>query len=42
MEFGEEEIEQSIPERFEKIVRHYPDRLAVKEGERALTVYDNR
>ena len=32
-----EEIEQSIPERFEKIVRRYPDRLAVKMGDRALT-----
>jgi len=24
-EFKPEEIEQSIPERFEKIVQHYPD-----------------
>jgi amino acid adenylation domain-containing protein len=39
VEFPKEEIEQSIPERFEKIVRMYPDRLAVKIGERALT-YD--
>jgi len=39
VEFKKEEIEQSIPERFEKIVRLYPDRLAVKMGERALT-YD--
>lgn len=34
-----EEIEQSVPDRFEKIVRTYPDRLAVKMGDRALT-YD--
>jgi amino acid adenylation domain-containing protein len=39
VEFPREEIEQSIPERFEKIVRLHPDRLAVKMGERALT-YD--
>ena len=37
VEFKKEEIEQSIPERFEKIVRLHPDRLAVKMGERALT-----
>jgi amino acid adenylation domain-containing protein len=37
--FRQEEIEQSIPERFEKIVRRYSDRLAVKMGDRALT-YD--
>lgn len=36
----EEEIEQSVPDRFEKIVRTYPDRLAVKMGDRALT-YDD-
>src|SRR5207302_4382443 len=38
-EFKHEAIEQSIPERFEKIVRRYPARLAVKMGDRALT-YD--
>src|SRR5580765_6517085 len=37
VEFKQEEIEQSIPERFEKIVRRYPDRLAVKMGDCALT-----
>src|SRR5687767_11979644 len=37
VEFKQEEIEQSIPERFEKIVRRYPDRLAVKVGDYALT-----
>src|SRR6185436_12379996 len=39
IEFPKEEIEQSIPERFEKIVRLYPDRLAVRTTSRALT-YD--
>jgi non-ribosomal peptide synthetase component F len=33
------DVETSIPERFEKIVRMYPDLLAVKMGARALT-YD--
>lgn len=33
------EVERSIPERFEKIARRYPDRLALKMGERSLT-YD--
>ena len=33
----QQKIEQSIPERFEEIVRTYPDRLAVKMGARALT-----
>ena len=28
--FEKREIEQSIPQRFEKIVHQYPDRLAVK------------
>ena len=36
VEFSEEEIEQSIPERFEKIVQRYPDQLAVKMGDCAL------
>jgi amino acid adenylation domain-containing protein len=39
VEFPIEDIETSIPARFEKIVRMYPDRLAVKMGDRALT-YD--
>ncbi len=30
VEFKKEEIEQSIPDRFEQMVRKYPDRLAVK------------
>jgi amino acid adenylation domain-containing protein len=33
----EEEIEQTVPERFEKIVRRYPQRLAIKAGDRSLT-----
>ena len=37
--FKKEEIEQSIPERFEKIVRMYPDRIAIKTQVDALT-YD--
>ncbi|MGH7768717.1 MAG: AMP-binding protein, partial [Candidatus Binatia bacterium] len=37
--FETDEIEQSILQRFEKIVRRYPDRLAVKMGDRSLT-YD--
>src|SRR5712691_4682460 len=39
VEFTQDEIEQSIPDRFEKIARLYPDRLAVKTRKRALT-YD--
>jgi amino acid adenylation domain-containing protein len=35
--FPKEEIEQSIPARFEKIVRLYPDRLAVKTIEHQVT-----
>jgi non-ribosomal peptide synthetase component F len=34
-----EDVETSIPARFEKIVRMYPERLAVKDGDRSLT-YD--
>jgi len=37
IEFKKEEIEQSIPERFEQQVRRYPDRLAVKTRSQALT-----
>ncbi|MGH7844014.1 MAG: AMP-binding protein, partial [Candidatus Binatia bacterium] len=40
VEFTKEEAEQSIPQRFEKIVRLYPDRLAIKVKDRALT-YDD-
>jgi amino acid adenylation domain-containing protein len=37
VEFPKEEVEQSIPERFEKIVRMYPDRIAVKTENHVLT-----
>jgi len=37
VEFPKEEIEQSIPERFEKIVRLYPDRIAVKTPHQIVT-----
>ena len=35
-----DEIEQSIPDRFEEIARRYPDRCAVKAGSKAFT-YDD-
>jgi amino acid adenylation domain-containing protein len=37
IEFPIEEVEQSIAERFEKIVKKYPDRLAVKTQQKVLT-----
>ena len=37
--FAIEEVEQSIAERFEKIVRMYPERIAVKTKDRSFT-YD--
>lgn len=37
VEFPIEDVETSIPARFQKIVRLYPDRLAVKTGDRSLT-----
>ncbi|MGH7834654.1 MAG: AMP-binding protein [Candidatus Binatia bacterium] len=37
VEFKKAEIEQSIPDRFEQIVRKYPNRLAVKTADCALT-----
>ena len=37
VEFPMEEVEQSIPERFEKIVQMYPERLAVKTRTEILT-----
>jgi amino acid adenylation domain-containing protein len=40
VEFPIEDVETSIPARFEKIVRMYPDRLAVKMASRALTYYE--
>ena len=39
IEFKKEEIEQSIPDRFEEQVRRYPDWLAVKTRSHQLT-YD--
>ena len=39
IEFRKEEIEQSIPERFEEQVRKYPDRIAVETKSNQLT-YD--
>ena len=39
VEFRKEEIEQSVPDRFEQMVRMYPDRLAIKTRNYALT-YD--
>lgn len=30
VEFGQEEVERSIPERFEQMVRRYPDRVAIR------------
>ena len=38
-EFKEEDIEQSIPERFEQIVEKYPSRIAVKTKDHQIT-YD--
>lgn len=35
--FERADVEQSIPARFEQIVRQYPERLAVKDGDEALT-----
>jgi amino acid adenylation domain-containing protein len=37
VEFKMGEIEQSIPARFEQVVLKYPDRIAVKTGDRSLT-----
>ncbi|MGH7794616.1 MAG: AMP-binding protein [Candidatus Binatia bacterium] len=36
-EFRREDIEQSIPSRFEQIVRRYPDRIAVQTESRTLS-----
>jgi amino acid adenylation domain-containing protein len=35
--FPKEEVERSVPERFEKIVVRYPDRIAVKTDHEAVT-----
>ena len=39
VEFTRDELEQSIPDRFEKIVRLYPQRVAIKTSTHELT-YD--
>ena len=39
VEFPKEDVETSIPERFEKVVRLYPDHFAVKRKEQTVT-YD--
>jgi amino acid adenylation domain-containing protein len=38
--FPEEDTEQSVPEQFEKIVRQYPDRIAVKTSDFLFTYAD--
>ena len=35
--FLKAEVERSVPERFEKVVARYPDRIAVKMGQTAVT-----
>jgi acyl-coenzyme A synthetase/AMP-(fatty) acid ligase/acyl carrier protein len=37
VEFARDEVEQSIPERFEKIADKFPDRIAVKSSEKEFT-----
>jgi amino acid adenylation domain-containing protein len=37
VEFQKDEIEQSIPARFESIVRRYPDRIAVRSNNQTLS-----
>ena len=37
VEFAKEEVEQSIPERFEKIACLYPDRIAIKTKQKTIT-----
>jgi amino acid adenylation domain-containing protein len=37
VEFKKEDVEQSIPERFESIVRMHPDRITVKAGHQVVT-----
>ncbi|UCE20074.1 MAG: AMP-binding protein [Gemmatimonadota bacterium] len=38
--FRDEEVEQSVPERFAQIVRRYPDRVAVGSGSQSFTYRD--
>ena len=35
--FPRDELEQSIPARFEKVVRRYPDQIAIKSGNQSVT-----
>ncbi|HET9917758.1 MAG TPA: AMP-binding protein, partial [Candidatus Binatia bacterium] len=37
VEFPQEEVETSIPRRFENIVRIFPDRVAIKNGNQIVT-----
>ena len=37
IEFKKDDVEQSIPARFEQMVEKYPDRLAVKDNNHELT-----
>jgi amino acid adenylation domain-containing protein len=37
VEFPVRDVETTIPERFEKIARQYPDRLAIEDGKLSLT-----
>src|SRR6185503_14835065 len=37
VEFPDEAVEQSIPQRFEQIVRRYPERLALKTSDHSFT-----
>ncbi len=36
--FPKSEVDQSIPERFEKIVRQFPEKLAIKQGNTSLNL----
>jgi hypothetical protein len=40
VEFRKEDIEQSIPERFEKIVRMHANRVAIKTDHQSFTYAD--
>jgi amino acid adenylation domain-containing protein len=40
VEFKEEDVEQSIADRFEQQVRRYPDRLAIKTKSQKFTYYE--
>src|SRR5688572_10852794 len=37
VEFPKEDVEKSIPERFEKVVTRFPDHLAIKSEDQTLT-----